>query len=120
MRSKPLADINITPLVDVLLVLLVIIMVTMPAFVKKMPVQLPEVALTGAPSVSRAVHIAVLADGSLTVNDTPVARGNLGKIVNAETSVELAVDQAVTYDLLAKVISDLRQLQPLEISLLVL
>lgn len=69
--SPAIAAINITPLVDVLLVLLVIFMITAPVVTHKIRSDLP---MTGDSSVERPepIRIAIAADGSLRWNDAPV------------------------------------------------
>jgi biopolymer transport protein ExbD len=74
-NSGPMAEINVTPLVDVMLVLLIIFMITAPLMSHKIQVALPEANLDRkedmAPEVP-PITIAIEADGSVFWNDEPV------------------------------------------------
>jgi biopolymer transport protein TolR len=73
-----LADINVTPLVDVMLVLLIIFMVTAPMLHQGVSVSLPKTETTNLPSsVDDPVILSITADGRYYINETPVARGLL-------------------------------------------
>lgn len=76
-----LSDINITPLVDVMLVLLVIFMIAAPLITHNVKIALPETDhrthAAGVPS-PRPVTVSVTEDGRLFFNDAPVSREQLG------------------------------------------
>ena len=73
-----LADINVTPLVDVMLVLLIIFMVTAPMLHQGVSVALPKTATTNLPtSMEDPVLLSITKDGLYYINETPVARGLL-------------------------------------------
>ena len=73
-----LADINVTPLVDVMLVLLIIFMVTAPMLHQGVSVSLPKTETTNLPSsVEDPIILSITADGRYYINETPVARGLL-------------------------------------------
>ncbi|XHS32282.1 ExbD/TolR family protein [Pseudoxanthomonas sp. UC29_72] len=73
-----MVDINVTPLVDVMLVLLIIFIITTPLMQQKVKVQLPETTFLPNPDelAKRAppVNIAVTEDGSIYWNDEPVTK----------------------------------------------
>jgi Biopolymer transport protein len=73
-----MADINVTPLVDVMLVLLIIFIITAPLMSHKVQVELPEANLVQSPEDaekrSGPITVAVKEDGSLYWNDEPVPR----------------------------------------------
>jgi biopolymer transport protein ExbD len=69
--AVPLAQINVTPLVDVLLVLLVIVMITSPVLTHKLKLDLPQPGKSRA-EVPETVHLSIHADGSMYWNDAPV------------------------------------------------
>ena len=76
---QPLADINVTPLVDVMLVLLIIFMVTAPMLATGIKVNLPS-AKTAQPLENKEpVVVAVAKDGSLSVGRDAVSRGELAE-----------------------------------------
>jgi biopolymer transport protein TolR len=79
-----LADINVTPLVDVMLVLLIIFMVTAPMLHQGVSVSLPKTETTNLPSsVEDPIILSITADGRYYINETPVARGLLRDRLNA-------------------------------------
>ncbi len=81
---RPLADINVTPLVDVMLVLLVVFMVTAPMLAAGLKVNLPQ-ARTATPLPPEApVVVTVDRDGGVAVGTEPVARDRLVDRVRAE------------------------------------
>ena len=81
---QPLADINVTPLVDVMLVLLIIFMVTAPMLATGIKVNLPS-AKTAQPLENKdPVVVAVAKDGSLSVGREAVSRDELADKVKAK------------------------------------
>ena len=73
-----LADINVTPFVDVMLVLLIIFMVTAPMLHQGVSVALPKTATTNLPATMEdPVVLSITKDGLYYINETPVARGLL-------------------------------------------
>ena len=79
-----LADINVTPLVDVMLVLLIIFMVTAPMLHQGVSVALPKTETTNLPStIEDPIILSITSDGRYYINETPVARGLLRERLNA-------------------------------------
>ncbi|SLN49894.1 ExbD/TolR family protein [Pseudooctadecabacter jejudonensis] len=77
-RSRPMSEINVTPFVDVMLVLLIIFMVAAPLSVVGVPVQLPETAANALPSdEEEPLTVTVTADGEIMIQETPVAPTDL-------------------------------------------
>jgi len=69
----PMADINVTPLVDVMLVLLIIFMITAPLMTHKVVVKLPEATLATKPELKTPpVTLAIKANGDRFWNDEPM------------------------------------------------
>jgi biopolymer transport protein TolR len=98
-----LADINVTPLVDVMLVLLIIFMVTAPMLHQGVSVALPKTETTNLPSsVEDPVILSITSDGRYYINETPVARGLLRDRLNAflrtkkDKTVFLKADRALS------------------------
>jgi len=77
----PMADINVTPLVDVMLVLLIIFIITAPLMSHKVKVELPEANLTQKPDEAAdrkgPITVSVKEDGSLYWNDEPISKESL-------------------------------------------
>ena len=115
---KPLASINVTPLVDVLLILLVVMMLAMPMFVKKLPVDLPQTAIDGAPTVVHSLSVSLLPNGSLMVGNNPMTLAAVKARINPDVSVELNVDRGITYDKVASLIADIQDSKPKDIALM--
>jgi len=77
-RSKPMAEINVTPFVDVMLVLLIIFMVAAPLLTVGVPIELPKTAATPLPSEEeQPLTLALTADGELILQNSPIDRSDL-------------------------------------------
>jgi biopolymer transport protein TolR len=99
-----LADINVTPLVDVMLVLLIIFMVTAPMLHQGISVALPKTATTNLRStLEDPVVLSISREGLYYLNETPVARGLLRERLRAilrgrkERAVLLKADRGLSY-----------------------
>ena len=76
-RRAPMAEINVTPLVDVMLVLLIIFMITTPLMTNKTQITLPEADLQNKEESklkATPIQLAVQEDGKLYWNDEPITR----------------------------------------------
>lgn len=72
-RNAPMSEINVTPFVDVMLVLLVIFMVAAPLMTSGVPLNLPRTAATAVPSEpEEPLVISIPAEGQITLIDQPV------------------------------------------------
>jgi len=86
-NSGPMAEINVTPLVDVMLVLLIIFMITAPLMSHKVKVDLPQANLEKQPDKAPPVPpitLAVQEDGSLFWNDEPIGKDLLESRLSIE------------------------------------
>ena len=99
-----LADINVTPLVDVMLVLLIIFMVTAPMLHQGISVALPKTATTNIQSqIEDPIVLSISLNGMYYINETPVARGLLRDRLRAilrgrkEKAVLLKADRGLSY-----------------------
>lgn len=117
MQRKPLATINITPLVDVLLILLVIVMLAMPMFVKKLPVELPRTGVDAAPVAANSLRVSLNPAGQLFVEDKNASLDQVIERIKDNTTVELSVDERTEYGVTAKLIAKLQERGPREIVL---
>jgi biopolymer transport protein TolR len=113
-RSKPMAEINVTPFVDVMLVLLIIFMVAAPLLTVGVPVELPKTAATPLPSEDEEpLTLAITAEGVLMLQKTEIARDALilrMRAIAAERKndkVFLRADGAVPYGLVMQVMGAL-------------
>lgn len=115
---KSVPAVNVTPLVDVLLILLVVLLLAMPLYVKRLPVDLPQTSLAGAPTPVVALPISLQKDASILVRDIPRSLTEATAQIDSRTTVELSVDKDATYEMIAKVIGKFQEKQPKEIVLL--
>jgi biopolymer transport protein TolR len=103
-QSRPMAEINVTPFVDVMMVLLIIFMVAAPLMTVGVPVELPKTAANALPSEQEEpLTVTVSADGAVMIQTTEVTRGELVNRLRAiaaerdSTRVFLRADGAVPY-----------------------
>ncbi len=73
----PMADINVTPLVDVMLVLLIIFMVTAPLLVTGVPVNLPETRAKGLDADAKPTILSIDRDGGLFIDEAQISDADL-------------------------------------------
>ena len=109
-----MAEINITPMVDVMLVLLIIFMVAAPLLTVGVPVELPKTAATPLPAVEEEpLAITIAADGTIALMETEIGRDELIaklRAIAAERSddkVFLRADGQVPYEVVAQVMGAL-------------
>jgi biopolymer transport protein TolR len=76
-RRAPMAEINVTPLVDVMLVLLIIFMVTAPLLVSGVPVELPESRANALEQKDEPLDISIDKEGQIFVDSEPVKMSEL-------------------------------------------
>ena len=113
-NNETLSQINVTPLVDVMLVLLVIFMVTAPILQQGVSVDLPQVKAGALASDEVQLVVSVAADGALFLNDTAltsdVLREKLVAILRdqPDKQVFLRADRAARYGAVMEVLAALR------------
>lgn len=106
-----LSEINITPLVDVMLVLLVAFVITIPALSNAIHVNLPKTVTTTPPEQQKAVTVTVDSDGKVYLDNAEIAREQLQaqlaalKAANDNVSLHLRADDRVPYGPVAKVMA---------------
>ena len=77
-RTQPMSEINVTPFVDVMLVLLIIFMVAAPLLTVGVPVQLPETSANALPTdQEEPLTVSIKADGSLALQNTETSEAEL-------------------------------------------
>jgi biopolymer transport protein ExbD len=111
-ESEAMSEINVTPLVDVMLVLLVVFLVTAPLLTQTVGVHLPKTAAVAPNTEPKTVNIGVDPAGKITLDTVPMADATqleetLRATVTAdpEAHVHLHADQAVNYGEVAKVMA---------------
>jgi biopolymer transport protein TolR len=101
--EPPMSEINVTPLVDVMLVLVVIFIITAPLLASSIRLDLPKAEGTQPGDAPRFVTLVVDQSGQLFLNDKPVAAPQLAEQLaaaakqNPETEIQLRADQGVPY-----------------------
>ncbi len=111
----PMADINVTPLVDVMLVLLIIFMVTAPLLNAGVPVDLPDSNAKPLNQTPQQVTISITPDGIVYLDQQAVAPGTLGQMLSAIPAgpdgkpplVTLRADKALEYGTVMAVMGEL-------------
>jgi biopolymer transport protein TolR len=109
---QPLAEINVTPLVDVMLVLLIIFMVTAPMLAAGIKVNLPSAKTAQPLETKQPVVVVVAKDGSVSVGKDPVSRDELAATVRARLGdsngvVQLRGDRDASYGAVVSVMDEL-------------
>ncbi len=113
-KRRLVADINITPLVDVMLVLLIIFMVTAPMMTEGVNVDLPEVVAKSLDQSEKAVTISLEKDGKISINNVAMTReimlARLEKEfkLNKKQTILLAADNSVPYGQVVQVMADVK------------
>jgi biopolymer transport protein TolR len=114
-RYRPLAEINVTPMVDVMLVLLVIFMVTAPLLTSGVPVDLPKVSAKPVNSDSEPLTVSVNAEGKIYLQDQildlPDLVTKLKAIAkdNAERRIFVRGDKSVSYGTILQVMGTITE-----------
>ena len=113
--STTIAQINVTPLVDVMLVLLVIFMVTAPIIQQGVQVNLPQTKSGAIPGTEEHLVVTVAKNGKVYLNDNAMSVSELGeklraiKKLQADKQVYLRADQDVRYGLVMTTIAEIKQ-----------
>ena len=111
-HSAPMAEINMIPLVDVMLVLLIIFMITAPLIAHKIKIDLPQASTVLLEEKPDTIVIALMADGKMFLNDVPIDREAMVERLAAEAQrkpqpeLHLHVDRTLQFQSLATVMAD--------------
>jgi biopolymer transport protein ExbD len=106
-----LSEINMVPLIDVMLVLLIVFLITIPVLKHAVSVNLPQATSERQPDTPEAVRLFVDADGGYRWNDTPVSDAELeSRLVNLaaqqpQPPLQLLGDRAVRYERVAQALA---------------
>ena len=112
--SRPMAEMNTTPLVDVMLVLLIIFLVTAPLMTQAIKVDLPQASGEASDAKPEALRLALDGKGTLYWNDAPFAETNgqtlenrltTAASANPQLEVQLSADRDTRYQRVAEIMS---------------
>ncbi|HJW56730.1 MAG TPA: biopolymer transporter ExbD [Burkholderiaceae bacterium] len=110
-QPAPMAEINVTPMVDVMLVLLVIFIITAPLFTHAVKLDLPDAQSAPAPEKPETVSVSIDAKGTIYWNNDPVAQTVLDARLaeaakkNPQPELQLRADKSTRYEVIAQVMA---------------
>ena len=112
-KSHPMAEINVTPMVDVMLVLLVIFMITAPLLTVGVPVDLPKTNADAIQDPTEPLVVSINKEGKIFLQEAQLNADQLGPRVaaisnnNPDVRIFIRGDQAVNYGVIADVLGQL-------------
>ncbi|MEY3722088.1 MAG: hypothetical protein RL618_2607 [Pseudomonadota bacterium] len=110
-HQAPMAEINVTPMVDVMLVLLVIFIITAPLFTHAIKLELPNAQSQAAPEKPETITLAINAEGKLFWNNAAITREELSQRIatasqkQPQPELQLRADKSTRYEVIAQVMS---------------
>ncbi len=125
-KPRAMSDINITPLVDVMLVLLIIFMVTTPLMQQGLQVELPRTAPSGIRATDKPFIIVINRNGQLSADRVPLQLAGLSKKLKAifktrrNKQLYIQADKRTEYGWVASVLAEARSAGIFDISLVTL
>jgi biopolymer transport protein TolR len=114
-RRSPLSEINVTPLVDVMLVLLIIFMISAPLLTAGVPLQLPKTEAAAVQDQTQPITVSIRADGRIFIGQTQTAFDEFGPALHQAAGQAYAkpifvrADGRAPYALVAQVMASLSQ-----------
>lgn len=107
--EQVMAEINVTPLVDVMLVLLIVFMITMPVLTYTISINLPSTSIEDpVKQVEEPLRLTIDEQGKYFLSDKPLSLDEFSRIVeskvqaNADTVLAISADKQVNYDFVVK------------------
>ncbi len=114
-QNRPMAEINTTPLVDVMLVLLIIFIITAPLMTQALKVDLPKANAQALQPKPEAIALSIDESGGLFWNKEPVSdaealvRMKAAAVRDEQPPVHLSADKQLTYQRITEVLALLKQ-----------
>lgn len=114
-KKQLVSDINVTPLVDVMLVLLIIFMVTAPMMTQGLDVDLPETTTKSLRQEDDPIVVTIDKEGNISLGQHEVTRKILYQELsgfdqgNKEKPIYLKADKAVAYGVVVKIMADIKK-----------
>lgn len=112
---RPMAEINVTPFVDVMLVLLIIFMVTAPLLTAGVPIQLPDSRANALPQEQQQISMSIDGEGYVYIDDNQVPVGGLPAALEAlprtgeGPDITLRADRSLDYGRVMAVMGELNR-----------
>jgi len=113
-KKNLVSEINVTPLVDVMLVLLIIFMITAPMMTQGLNVDLPETTSKSLRQEEKPLVITINKDGEISINNVPQVRALMVQeleksyTINKDQPVFLKADKKVAYGIVVGVMADIK------------
>jgi len=110
-RHQPVSEINVTPFVDVMLVLLIIFMVAAPLLTVGVPIDLPETQAKSLPTETQPITISVREDGKVYIQETEISEDEVVPKLEAiaqngyEERIFMRGDRAANYGTVMKIMA---------------
>ena len=110
-QQAPMSEINVTPMVDVMLVLLVIFIITAPLFTHAIKLDLPNAAAAASPQKPETISLSIDGEGRVYWNNDPIDQKDLGARLaqeaqkNPQPELQLRADKSTRYEIIAQVMS---------------
>lgn len=115
-RYRPVAEINVTPFVDVMLVLLIVFMVTAPLLTLAVPLDLPEADAQSMPDDNKPLTISIDKEGNVFIEDEAVTEEQLVvklsalvKVRDSDQRIYVRGDDGIDYGRVIEVIAKINQ-----------
>ena len=113
-RKRLVSEINVTPLVDVMLVLLIIFMITAPMMTQGLKVDLPQTTSKSLRQEEKPLVVTITKEGEISINNVPQVRALMVQeleknyAVNNDQPIFLRADKSVAYGIVVNVMTDIK------------
>jgi biopolymer transport protein ExbD len=112
--DQVMSEINVTPLVDVMLVLLTVFIVTAPLLMNAVSVKLPQATAQLAKTEPKTLHLSVTQQGEIRIDEADVPLEQLRNVLkthktNTDPAIEIYADEKAAYGAVAKVMAAIQQ-----------